>query len=137
MLRCRYAGSLETSYDNEELQPDWEIDPSTLEIGAKVGQGEFGAVHKASGDGVHAAGQYFTLSCAQGRFITAARAAVQAAAQHKRDWIRYGTSLGNWMQARWHGATVAVKILRQADEAGLGDFRTELNVLQKVQPSFC
>lgn len=43
---CRYAGSLETSYDNEELQPDWEIDPSTLEIGAKVGQGEFGAVHK-------------------------------------------------------------------------------------------
>lgn len=76
----RYAGSLETSYDNEELQPDWEIDPSTLEIGAKVGQGEFGAVHKA----------------------------------------------------RWHGATVAVKILRQADEAGLGDFRTELNVLQKV-----
>lgn len=36
------------------------------------------------------------------------------------------------LQARWHGATVAVKILRQADEAGLGDFRTELNVLQKV-----
>ncbi len=36
-------------------------------------------------------------------------------------------------QARWHGATVAVKILRQADEAGLGDFRTELNVLQKVR----
>ncbi len=26
--------------------PDWEIDPATLEIGAKVGQGEFGAVHK-------------------------------------------------------------------------------------------
>ena len=46
---CRYAGSLETSYDSEDLQPDWEIDPSTLEIGAKVGQGEFGAVHKASG----------------------------------------------------------------------------------------
>lgn len=36
------------------------------------------------------------------------------------------------MQARWLGSTVAVKILRQADESGLGDFRTELNVLQKV-----
>lgn len=45
---CRYAGSLETSYDNEELLPDWEIDPATLEIGAKVGQGEFGAVHKVN-----------------------------------------------------------------------------------------
>lgn len=38
------------------------------------------------------------------------------------------------MQARWLGSTVAVKILRQADESGLGDFRTELNVLQKVPP---
>ena len=35
-------------------------------------------------------------------------------------------------QAKWHGATVAVKILRRSDEVGLGDFRTELNVLQKV-----
>ena len=42
----RYANSLETSYDAEELQPDWEVDPSTLEIGPKVGQGEFGTVHK-------------------------------------------------------------------------------------------
>lgn len=25
---------------------DWEIDPSTLEIGRKVGEGEFGTVHK-------------------------------------------------------------------------------------------
>jgi hypothetical protein len=49
---CRYAGSLETSYDSDELQPDWEIDPSTLEIGAKVGQGEFGAVHKVC-NGMH------------------------------------------------------------------------------------
>jgi hypothetical protein len=37
------------------------------------------------------------------------------------------------VQARWHGATVAVKILRRSDEVGLGDFRTELNVLQKVR----
>jgi len=28
---------------------------------------------------------------------------------------------------------VAVKILRRSDEVGLGDFRTELNVLQKVR----
>ena len=27
---------------------------------------------------------------------------------------------------------MAVKILRRSDEVGLGDFRTELNVLQKV-----
>ena len=37
------------------------------------------------------------------------------------------------LQARWHSATVAVKILRRSDEVGLGDFRTELNVLQKVR----
>lgn len=29
----------------EDLR-DWEIDPSTLEIGRKVGEGEFGTVHK-------------------------------------------------------------------------------------------
>ena len=47
---------------------------------------------------------------------------------------------GSWVsrapglpQAKWHGATVAVKILRRSDEVGLGDFRTELNVLQKVR----
>ena len=28
---------------------------------------------------------------------------------------------------------MAVKILRRSDEVGLGDFRTELNVLQKVR----
>ena len=37
------------------------------------------------------------------------------------------------LQAKWHSATVAVKILRRSDEVGLGDFRTELNVLQKVR----
>ncbi len=42
----RYAGSLETSYDRDEPAPNWEIDPATLEIGPKVGQGEFGSVHK-------------------------------------------------------------------------------------------
>ena len=40
------------------------------------------------------------------------------------------------VQAKWHGATVAVKILRRSDEVGLGDFRTELNVLQKVLTLF-
>jgi len=77
---ARYASNVETSYEPEASAPNWEIDPATLEIGPKVGQGEFGSVHKA----------------------------------------------------RWLGSTVAVKILRQADESGLGDFRTELNVLQKV-----
>ena len=44
----------------------------------------------------------------------------------------HATLCGCAMQARWHGSTVAVKILRRSDEVGLGDFRTELNVLQKV-----
>jgi hypothetical protein len=47
--------------------------------------------------------------------------------------VRMHQAASSRVQARWHGATVAVKILRQADEAGLGDFRTELNVLQKVR----
>lgn len=76
----RYAGSMDAAYLRDAPEHNWEIDPSTLEIGPKVGQGEFGSVHKA----------------------------------------------------RWLGSVVAVKILRQADESGLGDFRTELNVLQKV-----
>lgn len=76
----RYAGSMDAAYSRDAPEHNWEIDPSTLEIGPKVGQGEFGSVHKA----------------------------------------------------RWLGSVVAVKILRQADESGLGDFRTELNVLQKV-----
>ncbi|KAK9838136.1 hypothetical protein WJX81_003291 [Elliptochloris bilobata] len=62
------------------LQPEWEIDPSDLVIGVKVGEGEFGTVHKAT----------------------------------------------------WHRTLVAVKVLRASDEVALGDFRTELNVLQKV-----
>lgn len=76
----RYAGLMDNAYSNGADEHNWEIDPSTLEIGPKVGQGEFGSVHRA----------------------------------------------------RWLGSLVAVKILRQADESGLGDFRTELNVLQKV-----
>ncbi len=35
-------------------------------------------------------------------------------------------------KARWHGTIVAVKILKETGAVALGDFRTELNVLQKV-----
>ncbi|CAD7702248.1 unnamed protein product [Ostreobium quekettii] len=35
-------------------------------------------------------------------------------------------------KALWHGTVVAVKILKQHTTVALGDFRTELNVLQKV-----
>ncbi|CAD7698960.1 unnamed protein product [Ostreobium quekettii] len=35
-------------------------------------------------------------------------------------------------KAQWHGTVVAVKILKQHTEVALGDFKTELNVLQKV-----
>jgi hypothetical protein len=130
---CRYAGSLETSYDSEELQPDWEIDPSTLEIGAKVGQGEFGAVHKVCG-GCSA----LVPSLVLGRphvmfqFPRNGAACLQYGQLHARHAKHNHQPASSHLQARWHGATVAVKILRQADEAGLGDFRTELNVLQKV-----
>lgn len=37
----------------------------------------------------------------------------------------------------WHGAPVAVKILKRSDDVALGDFRTELNVLQKVHHPGC
>lgn len=42
----RYARNVEASYEPEASAPNWEIDPATLEIGPKVGQGEFGSVHK-------------------------------------------------------------------------------------------
>lgn len=29
------------------FDPDWEIDPDALHIGDKLGEGEFGVVHKA------------------------------------------------------------------------------------------
>lgn len=130
---CRYAGSLETSYDNEELQPDWEIDPSTLEIGAKVGQGEFGAVHKVRCNFC----RFARYNISRHRLVRGCIPRIShlpcafglAVAGLLRQQV---SSWQLWLQARWHGATVAVKILRQADEAGLGDFRTELNVLQKV-----
>lgn len=35
-------------------------------------------------------------------------------------------------KASWHGTTVAVKILKETGAVAIGDFRTELNVLQKV-----
>ncbi|KAK9904893.1 hypothetical protein WJX75_005037 [Coccomyxa subellipsoidea] len=66
--------------DDEALQPEWEIDPKDLQILEKVGEGEFGTVHKA----------------------------------------------------KWYGTIVAVKILRRSDAVAVGDFRTELNTLQKV-----
>jgi hypothetical protein len=30
-----------------DFDPDWEIDPASLNIGSKLGEGEFGVVHKA------------------------------------------------------------------------------------------
>ena len=30
-----------------DFDPDWEIDPGSLHIGEKLGEGEFGVVHKA------------------------------------------------------------------------------------------
>lgn len=63
-----------------ELEPEWEIDPHTLRVEEKLGEGEFGIVYKA----------------------------------------------------KWFGSTVAVKVLKDHNAVALGDFRTELNVLQKV-----
>ena len=36
-------------------------------------------------------------------------------------------------QAEWHSSTVAVKMLKRSDSIAMNDFRTELDVLQKVQ----
>ena len=47
------------------------------------------------------------------------------------------------MQAEWHSCIVAVKMLKRSDEIAMNDFRTELDVLQKVtiasdyEPSPC
>lgn len=38
---------MDAAYSKDAPEHNWEIDPSTLEIGPKVGQGEFGSVHKA------------------------------------------------------------------------------------------
>ena len=35
-------------------------------------------------------------------------------------------------QAEWHSCIVAVKMLKRSDEIAMNDFRTELDVLQKV-----
>lgn len=37
------------------------------------------------------------------------------------------------MQAEWHSTIVAVKMLKRSDEIAMNDFRTELDVLQKVR----
>eukprot|EP00955_Chlamydomonas_euryale_P051413 354861-Chlamydomonas_euryale.AAC.22 len=39
---------------------------------------------------------------------------------------------GEVYRARWCGTVVAVKVLKDFNAAAMGDFRTELNVLQKV-----
>ena len=39
------------------------------------------------------------------------------------------------MQAEWHSCIVAVKMLKRSDEIAMNDFRTELDVLQKVTPA--
>ncbi|GMH42437.1 hypothetical protein BSKO_10356 [Bryopsis sp. KO-2023] len=62
-----------------EVADDWEIDPKTLKLIEKIGEGEFGVVHKAM----------------------------------------------------WHGTLVAVKVLKSSSGVAVGDFKTELNVLQK------
>ena len=36
------------------------------------------------------------------------------------------------LQAEWHSCIVAVKMLKRSDEIAMNDFRTELDVLQKV-----
>ena len=43
---CRLVSGFDPKVAAEEMKPDWEIDPATLEIGPKVGEGEFGTVHK-------------------------------------------------------------------------------------------
>uniref|UniRef100_A0A7S0VEK4 Protein kinase domain-containing protein n=1 Tax=Polytomella parva TaxID=51329 RepID=A0A7S0VEK4_9CHLO len=63
-----------------DYDPEWEIDPASIQMLDKIGEGEFGVVYK-----------------------------------------------GNW-----NGTIVAVKVLKEAGSVALGDFRTELNVLQKV-----
>lgn len=78
---CAAMDSYARMPQSEGMQPEWEIDPASLRLGKKVGEGEFGAVYKAT----------------------------------------------------WFGATVAVKVLRRSDAVALGDFRTELNVMQKVR----
>lgn len=37
-----------------------------------------------------------------------------------------------WVQGNWNGTVVAVKVLKETGAMAMGDFRTELNVLQKV-----
>ena len=39
------------------------------------------------------------------------------------------------LQAEWHSCIVAVKMLKRSDEIAMSDFRTELDVLQKVSAS--
>jgi hypothetical protein len=46
------------------LDPDWEIDPSTLSLEAKIGEGEFGVVHRALWHGTAVAAKVLKASTA-------------------------------------------------------------------------
>ena len=43
---CRFASGAGPEDAEDDWRHEWEIDPATLEIGPKVGEGEFGTVHK-------------------------------------------------------------------------------------------
>lgn len=45
-----------------DLDPDWEIEPSTLELGDKLGEGEFGVVYRALWHGTAVAAKVLKAS---------------------------------------------------------------------------
>ncbi len=48
-LPSRFAAGAGPEDPADDWRHEWEIDPATLEIGPKVGEGEFGTVHKVRG----------------------------------------------------------------------------------------
>ena len=67
----------------DDWRHEWEIDPATLEIGPKVGEGEFGTVHKVCWS---YAGYWSGASCSQSMHGLSLRPALGTVSKFISGW---------------------------------------------------
>ena len=138
--------------------PEWEINPAHLKIGPAIGEGEFGTVGFFFSPFLLG---FFFCSISRSFALFPAISLFSSLSRNKRegtktpgffrsDFLSLSLSLSLFPTQKlkkklkkkvhastWHGAPVAVKVLKRSDGVALGDFRTELNVLQKVHHPGC